>query len=273
MPKFIKRVTVCCRCGTEFCNIMPGYKRKTCSKECMHSHTTKTKEKLSVIRKKFLSENPDAHVWKRSTKFISVPCENVKLYLRNNNISFIEEYTPLSNKAYAIDIAFPNIKVGIEINGNQHYDNYGKLKPYYQRRHDEIVDAGWNIIEVHYKYCFCEENIKRILDFDVPFGSNEQIETIKRSIPKRNGVVSEIVNKIDKWEDVKDTIFDVGINFHRYGWVGELAKYLGIKPQKVNAWMLKYHKQFYDTLCFKRKIYESGENYDDYDYDRDSCFG
>lgn len=94
---------------------------------------------MSIKRKKYLNENPDKHVWKRSTKFKSVPSENLKSYLRSLDIEFVEEYNPLADRFFSIDIAFPNLMIGIEINGNQHYNKDGTLSSYYQERNDLIT--------------------------------------------------------------------------------------------------------------------------------------
>jgi len=130
-------------------------------------HSEKSKSKISEARKKWLKENPDKHNWSFKTKHnSSVPCENFKRFLKEKNIEFIEEYKPLlhKNRFFSIDVAFPDNKIGIEINGNQHYDTDGKLKPYYQNRHDLIVAEGWTLYEIPYKAFFSEENMKSVLE-------------------------------------------------------------------------------------------------------------
>lgn len=139
-------------------------------------HTEETKKKLSEKRKAWLAANPDKHVWKRHSKFKSVPCEKIKQKIIEMGIKFLPEFTPLKERAFAVDIAFPEKMVCIEVNGNQHYDSTGKLKPYYQEKHDLISKNGWKIIEVHYSLCYNEEhinslistinNIPRLNDFD-----------------------------------------------------------------------------------------------------------
>lgn len=69
-------------------------------------HNEKTREKLSEIRKKWLQDNPTLHPWKRNDKFRSVPCEILKTRLRESGLQFEEEYTPLQNRFFAVDIAF-----------------------------------------------------------------------------------------------------------------------------------------------------------------------
>jgi transposase len=120
-----------------------------------HKHTDETKQKLSDIRKKFLKENPDKHPWRSNNKFKSIPCEKIKEWLKSKNIQFIEEYSvPNISNNFSIDIAFPDKLIGIEINGNQHYNTDGTLKEYYQKRHDIIKSYGWNLIELHYSIAF-----------------------------------------------------------------------------------------------------------------------
>lgn len=108
------------------------------------------KKRLSEFRKYWLKKNVENHPWKKSTKFISKPCEDLKEYLRKNGLVFEEEWTPLTDRYFSIDIAFPTIKIGIEVNGEQHYNRNGSLRSYYQKRHDLIEAEGWTLFELHY---------------------------------------------------------------------------------------------------------------------------
>lgn len=147
------------------------------SKKPICSHTESTKKIISQKRKQWLKDNPDKHPWRNSNKFKSKPCELVKDFLKKENIEFIEEYDPkISNVNYSIDIAIPDKLIAIEINGNQHYNSDGTLKPYYQNRHDILEINGWDVYEIHYSHCFKLErwgdlinklkNIKSINNFD-----------------------------------------------------------------------------------------------------------
>lgn len=117
-------------------------------------HSEETKRQLSEMRKKWLKDHPEEHPWKRREKFQSIPCNHLKNCLRDEGLTFEEEYSPIQDRAYSLDIAFPTNKLAIEINGEQHYDRKGNLKPYYQERHNLIVDSGWTVLEVHYARCF-----------------------------------------------------------------------------------------------------------------------
>lgn len=129
-------------------------------------HTEENKKRMSEIRKQYLKDHPESHCWKSNDKFKSKPCEKFKEILKNKNISFVEEYQPLKDRFFSIDIAFPNDKIGIEINGNQHYDKEGDLKKYYMERHQIIESLGWKLYEIPYNKIydnnFIDDFIKNI---------------------------------------------------------------------------------------------------------------
>lgn len=113
------------------------------------------KLEISKRRKIWLSDNPDKHPWRNKDKFQSIPCQNVKDYMMKMNIPFVEEYNPnIADRFFSIDIAMPDKKIAIEINGNQHYNRDGSLKSYYQERHNLLELNGWNVYEIHYSACF-----------------------------------------------------------------------------------------------------------------------
>lgn len=257
--RFVHGKTInCTSCGVLFSLISHKDRKTTCSKKCSYTRTDDQKIEMSKIRKEFLSKNPDKHPWTNPDKQKSIPCENVKKYLLENNIEFIEEYRPLDERFFSIDIAFPHLKIGIEINGNQHYNKDGTLASYYQERHDLIRENGWKLIEVHYTKCFNLDSISKIFDFDLSEDSNLEINRIKNLLIKKDKETlqirgQKIKNKTDeKWNKIKDTIFDHNINFQKFGWVSNVSLILNIPPQKVSNWMKRYQPEFYKS-CFKRK--------------------
>lgn len=135
-------------------------------------HTEETRKLLSEKRKKWLAENPEKHVWKRHSKFKSVPCERLKEILMTKGMVFVEEYTPRGIN-YSIDIAFPDKLIGIEVNGNQHYERDGRLKDYYAQRQTKLESMGWKIVQLPYSMCFFESTIQPIID-----GINQTTPTI-----------------------------------------------------------------------------------------------
>lgn len=131
-------------------------------------HTSETKAKLSLLRRNFLAEHPDKHPWRRSTKFHSVPCALVRDWLTQHDVQFIAEFgNGFSGRFFSIDIAFPDKRLGIEINGNQHYTHDGNLRPYYQERKRIIESTGWRLIELHYSIAYNLEAFKQIYEQDI----------------------------------------------------------------------------------------------------------
>lgn len=130
-----------------------------------HKQSEQTKKILSNKMKSYLKSHPEKHVWKRKNKFKSTPCEYLKKFLCEKGILFAEEYTDeIWEHSYSIDIAFISEKIGIEVNGNQHYDKNGKLTDYYLRREEYLKQHGWKIIEIPYFMVWNESFLKKIFD-------------------------------------------------------------------------------------------------------------
>ena len=128
-------------------------------------HSKEAREKMSIKRKEYLSRLGKA-AWKTSNKQYSKPCAKLKEHLASMNIKFESEEMPLYNKGryFRIDVAFPDIKFGIEINGRQHYDADGHLLPYYQNRHDLIISEGWELLEIPYHHIFSKIRFDELID-------------------------------------------------------------------------------------------------------------
>lgn len=171
LPKFRQHCKIhphiCKYCKEEFengsklgahmshCKMSPNYeenKRKIKQNHIKgYHHTQQTKQHMSELKKQFLTQHPQQHPWRSNTKFISKPCEDLKQFLKNNGINFYPEYSnskQFNGHFYSIDIAFPNQKIAIEVNGFQHYNDDGTLKFNYAARHELLESLGWEVIEV-----------------------------------------------------------------------------------------------------------------------------
>jgi very-short-patch-repair endonuclease len=214
------------------------------------------KENISKHRKKWLKENPDKHPWRNSNKFISIPCEQLKEYLRSINIEFVEEALISDSKNYSVDILIPSKNLILEINGNQHYNRDGSLKEYYKNRHDHITSLGWKVLEIHCSMAFNHKLIKDLIELEhyaskiIPFRFRE---------PKKRkyGTSKDYANAMQKkWLDDNlhyiKLIQESEIDFSKQGWVTKISYLLNIPVQKVNVWMKRLMPDFYETSCFKR---------------------
>ena len=229
-----------------------------------HKYITseETKKLISQKRKAYLKENPDKHPWKNKDKFISEPCEYLKNKLKEQNIPYVEEYEPFldKNRFFSVDIAFPDERIGIEVNGNQHYNRDGTLKSYYQERHDYFTANGWGLIEIHYSSVYSLD-VGKILEFD--YKEKDYIEYIKSTKNKKNkkykkSILKEEVKsrrkeKLDNIEKLKLKIISSDIDFTKWGWSKKVADLIGILPQKAKGWVEKWMPDFYEEKCYKKK--------------------
>jgi len=127
----------------------------------LYKPSEETRHKISESRKKYLARTKK-HAWQnKSSAHGSIPCDKAKSLLKELSIPFIEEYQPLRHKGrfFSVDIAFPDKMVMVEINGRQHYESDGSLKPYYQDRHDLIEAEGWKVYEIPYHRAFNVESM------------------------------------------------------------------------------------------------------------------
>lgn len=213
-------------------------------------HSDQTKKEMSEKKRKFLIDNPEKHNWKSNKKLISIPCEKLKEILKQNNISYIEEYQPLKDRFFCIDIAFPNIKLGLEVNGNQHYNKNGSLKEYYKLRKDLIEKDGWKLYDIHFSKIF-DNNFINELIFEL---NNHSLQNVDLSFYIKDKKINK--NKKQKYEDriklLKQKVENSNIDFSKYGWVKEVSNLLEISVNKGGWWIKKNMKNFYEEKCFKR---------------------
>ena len=237
--------------------------------------TDEQKKNLSEKRKQWLNEHKNEHPWKRSTKFKSIPCEKFKEFLTSKNINFVDEYTPFNDYNFSIDIAFPEVKIGIEINGNQHYNSDGTLTEYYQNRHNILTERGWKIFEIHYSKCYNIDinNFDDILKLDIydkdyvgKYFSNKELRKKKKE--EKLKIIKQYKElqkqKRDEYKKycktlIQDMLDNSGIDFTKYGWVGKAKEYLQNKdsnfPKKTTSVIVYYFPNFYnDYNAFKRKF-------------------
>ena len=179
-----------------------------------------------------------------------------KTKLKDKNFNFVEEYTPLKDRFYSVDISFPSIRIGLEINGNQHYNSDGSLKKYYKQRKIDIENEGWKLYNIYYTKvyddCFCDELIndlknKHNLDnIDLSFNMVEkkinkcidcekEIYNLsircKKCSSKNNSIKRRIVNRPD-YEELKNLVFENG-----YSATGR--KY-GVSDNAIRKWFKFY---------------------------------
>ena len=206
--------------------------------------TDEEKKNLSEARKKYLANNLDKHPWKKSSKFKSEPCERLKNILKQK-FKFEEEYTDTRwEHNYSIDLAFLDKKFAIEVNGNQHYTNEGKLNTYYQNRHDYLVEQGWTVLEVHYSWCYKEDKIQEIViaienSTKIDLTEHELLFAHKRKTLEESNKAQELLKqkneekRNDEIETRKLQILNSGVNLTKVGWVNKVSQVTKLTRRQI----------------------------------------
>lgn len=241
-------------------------------------HSDEEKKLISEKRKEYLATHPDEHVWKRHSKFTSVPCNDLKEFLRFNNYSFIEEASIIPDRNFAVDICFPDKMIVVEVNGNQHYDiSTMELSSYYQERHDIIESFGWTVIEVPYNKAYSDEfrvSLLKLLDgvnvdistFNYKYECvniyekaaakrkehNDKLEAAsKNGTLDKNGRLSGNKIATDELNRRKELILNSDVDLTKFGWVGKVADITGLSIRVIHTTV----DQFDDL---KSKVFRRG---------------
>lgn len=214
-----------------------------------------------TLKQSSTMQNKNNYSWSVKHK-ISVPCEQFKNLLLEKGVKFIEEYKPLKNRQFCIDVAFPDRKLGIEINGNQHYIYpSNKLAPYYQIRHDLIVDSGWTLLELHFSVVYDKVKIEEVIE-KLLQQNNDLIEIDfseykpkQRSYPIVGEKIKHKANKqktLIKNKELVDKLKVSSIDFTIFGWVQKASVLLQCTPQNINRLIKSIDSDFLKQ-CYARK--------------------
>lgn len=271
---YLRRIHASCKTNSEFMQAsglnrsryLAAIKFGLIPRICTQYHHSKdTRLLISKRRKQFLRDNPSKHPWRNKNKFVSAPCEKFKQLLMERGIHFCAEYSPLLeyNRYFSIDVAFPDKKLGIEINGNQHYMQDGKLTTYHQARHDTIESHGWRILEIHYSLVYNKVKVNVVIDSIIrdnglPLNDGADYRSyLKQKTRKQAEIAEYVTNRKTTQENELRAKINLVINseicFDKFGWVGKLAPMLGMCSSNVHKWMKREMPEFYEIRCFKRK--------------------
>lgn len=135
-------------------------------------------------------------------------------------------------------------KLAIEVNGNQHYTNEGKLNTYYQNRHNYLTNEGWIVLEIHYSWCYKENKIQEIVTAienltEIDLTEHELLFVYKRkTLEERNREKEQIKQKIkekrnNELETRKLQILNSGVDLTKYGWVDKVSKVTKLTRRQI----------------------------------------
>lgn len=264
-----------CECGKDR-KLLRGIEfRKTCgSKDCLSllhknrkmSNNVKNKISLKMIESHKNGIHPG---WSFINKDINKRSYPEKWFIKNvlHKFDLYSKYTiveKMSFHKYFLDFAILDMKIDIEIDGQQHFRNSDSIK-HDENRDNFLLENNWRV----YRIAWLElknkpdEIIKDLLFFikEQKLYRKYNVDEVKKNIKKTLKYGSREKYSIGtkeksylKYEPLMKIIKDSNINFSKFGWVKEVSILTGIKYQKVSYWMNRYMKDFYDEKCFKRKI-------------------
>lgn len=226
------------------------------------------KNKIRESYHKWLEENRDAFL--KYSKGQSNVCENFKNVLRQNNIDFVEEYMPYwKERLYRLDIAFPDEKIGIEINGSQHYTSSGELTKETLEKQKFFEDRGWKIIQVYYKDAIKEKPLCLNDILKLPIRDKEYIkeefdtlEKLKKDkILKKEEVIKERALKHEQKEQKEKEIIinlieNSGIDFSKSGWSAKAKQYLKERNELWNVGIFRCIRKYVPEFLKREDVWK-----------------
>lgn len=226
-------------------------------KKLSDEHKQKIRESLNNWRKTHQEE------FLNYSRGKSKCAENFKKYLRENNIDFIEEYCPYpEERLYSLDIAFPDEKIAIEINGSQHYNN-GDLNDYTLNKQYFFEERGWKIIQIYYKWCYGVISNNKCISsiFDLPIHNKNYVKECftreYRNKMKREEKIKqkEYKNKLRK-QIIYNLITNSNIDFSNRGWSSKAKKYLEERNELWNKGIFRCIRKYYPDFLKQDNVWK-----------------
>ena len=232
----------------------------------------KTRDKISEGLKKAHREGRHPG-WKHinENSNISYPERFLKKLMNNlyQNHLILEHF---SFGKYFLDFAFIDIKLDLELDGQQHFRTEQARKK--DKEREKFLELnGWKIYRIAWLELFNypEKTINEFFDWLKNYSNSlsrkynyKEIIYLKKKhhiYGDRKSYSIARKNKNDiKAKPLIDAILNSEINFTKHGWKTKVAKLIGISPQKVPQWMNRNMKVFYLDKCTGiTPRYERGE--------------
>lgn len=210
-----------------------------------HSVSNEVRERISKTMKEIYKGKS---IW-------STQIEKRKSYAEQ----YFDNIFPEAKKNYHVnrfflDLAWPEKKCYIEVNGEQHYTESGIIHD--KEREEILKEEGWTLIsKIRWK------------DFQRMSISQRElfVENLKKSIEDRTFIESPVIENASKnkkssykesLDNLKNTRWELiqksDIDFQKFGWVKKVSEMFGIAENKAGKYIRKNYPDFYET-CYKRK--------------------
>lgn len=169
-PKQIGGHTARCKQNPNYDKYVEDARKNSTGKKA----SEETKKKISIARKKYLLANPDKvpYLINHSSNK-SMPQKMIEGALKQENIEgWISEFR---NGLYSYDIAFPDLKIDIEIDGETHQQE--KVIQIDKRRDEWTISQGWKILRIPTKIIY--NNINDAINEIKQFIGDDNLEKQK----------------------------------------------------------------------------------------------
>lgn len=240
--------------------------------------SSSTRAKLSDSRKQYLATHRVKYNWTGPLKQLSYAeqyfydivktrCESIH-WANNFRVSY-----------YKLDFANLDSKVYFEVDGEQHYDEYGLYHD--QRRTERLEQLGWKLVgRVRWKlfsklsdsekagYVNTLLNSFMSLDYRTINSLSDALPVItsKRQLHREHQLSQAIIDgrvddrgniignalSIDEWTSRKDLILTCGVDISKFGWVEKVTKTTGLTKRKIEN-TIKRFPDVFEGKYFRRK--------------------
>lgn len=245
-------------------------------KKCLFCNRTFTNSSAYTMHIRWCKSNPERQESynKRDSKNVSVETrkkisDSMKKYYCGSSIwrtqiekrkSYAEQYFddcfPEAEKNYHVnrfflDLAWPDRKVYLEIDGEQHYTEEGLKR---DKERDTILEnEGWTLISRVRWSEFQKLSQEEKNDFIYQVGAlvvahkPHKLDIGSGSIPSPDRLSEVQKKKKERWDIIQQS----NIDFSKFGWVKEVSKLFGISENKAGVYIARNFPEFYKN-CYKR---------------------
>ena len=224
-------------------------------------HTEETKAKISAARRKYLNEHPDKVLFKlnHSSKE-SFPEKYFRKWLKNEGLLEAQE---LQIDRYTLDFAWPDKKIYLEIDGNQHKQDW--MQRHDKIRTDYLANLGWICIgrvdwaafqqlNKRAKHLYLAEIKSAIVEarFIEKFISKQDKKQMIRDEWKAQGKVNSLGRAVgsmlsnDEWQRRLQLILNSNVDLTKFGWKEQVQKVTNLTRRQLNCTIKHFPEYFKD---------------------------
>ena len=253
--------------------------------------TPSTRKKLSDARKQYLATHRVKYNWSGPLKQRSY-AEQYFYDIVNSRCENIHWANNLQVSRYRLDFANIDTKVYFEVDGEQHYDEYGKFHDI--ERTKKLAEKGWFLIarvrwksfmqlNDNQKNSYVDELIRSFVSPDsntipplpvpVEKENSKQLRQMAKAELRRqkqaernrvmktaeeqgllrnNGWLNCIGVSFNEWKHRKELILNSGVDLMKFGWVGKVEQVTHLTKRVIEATLNRFPDEFKGKY-FRRK--------------------